>query len=194
MDKKRRAFTLLEVLIALVLLGMIIPALFKSISLLTASNKQLEKHLRQMQTDTHIYETLYEDIAGSDGNITLRSGDFDALCLHKSVHSLYALNDPTVCWVVLRGEKRLVRVEGYRLRFPFINERLRQESPVYVDSLFETEIFKVQRKNDRLLVVIKKRGSAPVAFVVSGIPDMKKIKKKRPKRKRAKKTAKKSNR
>jgi prepilin-type N-terminal cleavage/methylation domain-containing protein len=184
MNKKNAAFTLIEVLITILLLALIVPALFKTITLLQHSNNRMEHYLEEVENDNRIYRALFEDIAASDGNITLRSGDFDALCVKHTRHTLYTLGMPSVCWVVSREEKRLVRIEGETLRyFPL---RLREsDSDVYADVFFEVESFVIERKKENVFVMVKKKAGKAVAFIVQGVYEPIVKKNKKPKRKKS---------
>ena len=68
----RKAFTLIEVLISIGLLGIIIPALFSLLTQLQESNEQLAVHLQKAKDVTDATKVLYLDILGSDGNITIK--------------------------------------------------------------------------------------------------------------------------
>ena len=69
----------------------------------------------------------------SDGNITIEKNDFSSLCIENTKNSLYALSVAKVCWLVLKKENTLVRVEGYGYTLPIDTE----EERVEVDSDYE---------------------------------------------------------
>jgi len=179
----RRGFTLLEVLIAVILMGLIIPALFKATELLRRSNVQMQDHLKEVEKENRAYKVFFKDFAASDGNITLHRDDFDAICALKTEHSLYNLVQPSVCWVVLRQSHMLVRIEGEGLRYP-LNQTSRQEN-FYADALFPVSAFRVEYRKSNLFVFIEKKNKAPVTFVIQGV--YKPFEKKQPAKKRRKK-------
>jgi len=165
-----KAFTLIEVLISIVLLGLIIPALYKSVDMLRSSNKALYTHLQQSQKEAQAIQTLFLDIAGSDGNITIRKDEFDRLCLEGTQNSLYGLASPKVCWVVFKEGHDLVRVEGYDYRLP-----LRESDYVEADTVVKSlELFDVYWQKGNVVVMLKQKHKEPISFMVQGITKPKK--------------------
>ncbi len=71
----RKAFTLLEVLISIALLGIVIVALFSSVDMMQNSNQQLAKYLEKSKKITNATKVLYMDMMGSDGNITIKKDE-----------------------------------------------------------------------------------------------------------------------
>jgi prepilin-type N-terminal cleavage/methylation domain-containing protein len=61
----RKAFTLLEVLISIALMGIVIVALFSAVDMLQNSNQQLFKYLEKSKQITNVTKVLYLDILGS---------------------------------------------------------------------------------------------------------------------------------
>ncbi len=176
---KRPAFTIIEVLIAIALLGIILPALYESVFLLRESNTQLFKHLQKAKRDALVTETLYLDIASSDGNISIKKDEFSRLCIENTKNSLYALSEAKVCWIVLKKENTLLRVEGYNYNLP-----TRFDENVEVDSVMKNiEIFDVYHKKDKVLVLLKEHAKEASTFVIYGIE---RPKKKKPKKKKHK--------
>ncbi len=180
--RHRAAFTLIEVLISIALLGIILPALYQSVTLLRDSNSHLFSHLMKAKADAKATRTLFLDIASSDGNLTLHKDEFDRLCLEKTNNSLYGLSQAKVCWVVLKQNKTLVRAEGIGFHLP-----VGMEEKVEVDAVMrDMALFDLYWKGDKVLVVLQQKGKEPVSFMVQGItkPKPKKIKIKKPKAKK----------
>jgi len=180
--RHRTAFTLIEVLISIALLGIILPALYQSVTLLRDSNSQLFGHLMKAKAETKATQTLFLDIASSDGNLTLHKDAFDRLCMEKTNNSLYGLSQAKVCWVVLKRNNTLVRAEGTAFHLP-----AGMEEKVEVDAVMkEMKLFDIYWKGDKVLVMLQQKGKAPVSFMVQGItkPKPKKITIKKPKAKK----------
>jgi prepilin-type N-terminal cleavage/methylation domain-containing protein len=176
--RAQKAFTLIEVLISIVLLGLIIPALYKSVDMLRNSNSALFSHLKQSKKEARAIETLFLDIASSDGNLTIRKDTFDRLCIETTQNSLYGLASPKVCWIVLKEGHDLIRVEGYEFHLP-----LKSEEYVNADIVVkQLDLFDVYWKKDKVVVMLRQKHKEPVSFMVQGITKPKKPPKKRHKK------------
>ena len=179
--QQRGAFTLIEVLIAIALMGIILPVLYSSIDALNRSNRHLYHYLQKSKIQSRAIRTLYLDIAGADGNLTIHKDEFDRLCIERTTNSLYGLSRPKVCWVVLKNNHHLVRVEGETFHLP-----LKREEKVETDMLPQVfSLFKVSWVRDKVLVRIQERKKEPFAFLVQGItkpkppPKKKRVRKKK---------------
>ena len=175
---KRSAFTLIEVLISIALLSIVLLALYRSVDMLRSSNRQLFGYLEKANKEKQGTETLFLDIAGSDGNLTIVGDEFSRLCLENSVNSLYGLSAAKVCWVVSKKEHTLLRSEGNGYTLP-----LNSDDRVAVDAVIESiDLFRVYRKKGEVLVMLKQKGKNSISFMVQGVPEIiEKKKKKKPK-------------
>ena len=161
----RKAFTLIEVLISIALMGIVIVALFSSVDMLQNSNEHLLKYLKKSKKVTKATKTLYIDIISSDGNISIKKDEFSRVCLEETRNSLYALPSAKVCWLVLKKDKTLVRVEGNAYHLP-----LRAEERVEVDPIMkEVSLFDVYHEKDKILVLLQQEGKEPITFMVQGV-------------------------
>ncbi|MCO4845070.1 MAG: prepilin-type N-terminal cleavage/methylation domain-containing protein [Sulfurovum sp.] len=161
----RKAFTLLEVLISIALLGIVIVALFSSVDMMQNSNQQLAKYLEKSKKITNATKVLYMDMMGSDGNITIKKDEFSRVCMEETRNSLYALPTAKVCWVVLKKDKALTRIEGNAYHLP-----LRSEERVEVDPIMTNiELFDIYHEKDKVLVLIQQQGQGSISFMVQGI-------------------------
>ena len=174
----RKAFTLLEVLISIALMGIVIVALFSSVDMMQNSNQQLAQYLEKSKKITKATKVLYLDILGSDGNITIQKDEFSRVCMEETQNSLYALPAAKVCWIVLKKDNTLARIEGNNYKLP-----VGSEERVEVDSIMNNiEVFDVYHEKDKVLVLLQQQGKEPVSFMLQGIT------KTVPKKKTAKKT------
>ena len=165
---KRKAFTLLEVLVSIALLSLVLLALYRSLSMLSASNLQLFEHLEEANREKKAVETLFLDIASSDGNISIQNDEFSRLCMENTLNSLYALPSAKVCWLVSKKSKTLMRSEGNYYTLP-----LESEAMVAVDSvMLDLDLFQVYRKKGEVLVLLQQKGKKSMSFMVHGVPEI----------------------
>ena len=166
MKSRRDAFTLIEVLISIALLSLVLLALYNSVAMLQKSNTQLFSYLQHADREKEATEILFMDIAGSDGNISIRGHEFSRLCLEQTDNSLYGLPSAKVCWVVSKEKHLLLRSEGNGYTLPSANDE-RIEVDV---AMKEVELFRAYRKKSDLLVLLQQKGKKAISFIVQGVP------------------------
>ncbi len=181
----RRGFTLIEVLISILLLGIIMVALFSVVSMMRDSNAQLYTYLQKAKKVTQSTKVLYLDIIASDGNITITKDEYSRVCMEETGNSLYGLSLAKVCWLVLKEDNTLVRVEGNGYHLP-----TRYEEKVEVDPVIKhIELFDLYHQKDKVIVLLKEKHKEPISFMVQGISKPKPPKKKKLKKPAATKAA-----
>jgi len=181
--RHKKAFTIIEVLISIALLGIVIVALFSTVSMLRDSNTHLYSYVQKAKKITQATEVLYLDILSSDGNISIKKDDFSRVCIEETRNSLYGLSLAKVCWLVLKKDKTLLRVEGngYKLPTEF-------DDKVEVNKVMKgVEIFDVYQRGDKVLVVLKQKGKEAISFMLQGMSKPK-VKKKKTKKDKVKET------
>lgn len=164
-NKHQKAFTLIEVLISIGLLGIIIVALFSTVSMMRDSNAHLYQYLQKAKKVTQATKVLYLDIMSSDGNIIIQKDEFARLCIQETKNSLYALSLAKVCWLVLKKDNTLVRVEGNNYNLPTRFEDKVEINPV----MKHVELFDVYHQKDKVLVFLKQKGEEAITFMIQGI-------------------------
>ena len=174
----KKAFTLIEVLMSIVLLTLVMFALFKNLSVVKKSTKNLQEHLKKSQKDLNSYKILYLDILQMVDKIEIISKEknYDRVCF-ATKNSLYNLSTAHICWVVSKHENTLMRIENNK-KFSL---PLRGEPSLQKDIIKKNiKIFKLYRHRDRkknqILVFIK--DNKEVSFKVQAINKIKKPKKK----------------
>ncbi len=181
MQKSRHAFTLIEVLISTLLLSIVLIGLYSVLDTQRRSVYNIKENLDRSIDYDRAVMVLYNDILKSDGNITLKKGERDRLCLEATTNSLYELGVAKVCWLVLKENDTLIRIEGNNYRLP-----VGLEQNVEVDKVFKgVNLFDITRQKDKILVAIGQvNKKEPYAFLLQGIKVPPKPKKKPKKKKK----------
>ncbi len=174
MYKSRAAFTLVEILIAITLLSIVLVGLYGVLDTQRRSVDIIKKNLDKSIDNDRVIMVLYNDILSSDGNITLKKGERDTLCIESTRNSLYELGVAKVCWLVLKEDDTLVRVEGNGYRLP-----LGLEDTVEIDRVLKgVKVFDITRSKNNILAVIQVANKEPYSFLLQGIKPPPKPKKK----------------
>ncbi len=133
-SKGNSAFTLIEVLISIALLGLLLTGLYSMLDTQRLNNKKLYEYLQKAMSRDKAVMVLYNDILQSDGNITIKHNDFDNICIESTENSLYALGVAKVCWIVSKEGNNLIRLEGNSYKLP-----LNSESKISADIAIKDE-------------------------------------------------------
>lgn len=110
----RRAFTLLELMVSVLLLFLIVFFLGRSYATLKTATETGERHEASQSRSHALSQLLVRDILqANELNITA-GRDFDVLSLRQVRHSLYGRSRSEVVYAVTKPEKQLIRLEDDR--------------------------------------------------------------------------------
>ena len=138
----RKAFTLIELMIAITILAIIMTFLYKSYADLNLSNKHYEKISNDISKTTKIKKIIYLDIALSFPKtikIINEDKDKDVLFL-QTTNSIHKRFNPYVAYI-LKDEK-LYRIESLK---PFVNYPLDATTTGDVDFIAKTKRFRIYK-------------------------------------------------
>jgi prepilin-type N-terminal cleavage/methylation domain-containing protein len=110
---KRRAFTLMELFISVVLIALLSMYLYGSLGRTRASNKTLQTHTEAQEHRLKIYELLYRDLVESYTlSVQQTKNDRFHLLKLQTGNSLYDIAAPYVVYYVRTDTRQLIRLES----------------------------------------------------------------------------------
>jgi len=130
----RRAFTLMELMVSIVLIALIVLFLFGAIASSKVSNDTLAKHTQKERLRSELFELLYRDImeALSIQTRETKERKFTVLQM-QTANSLYEIARPYVTYFVHSRTHMLTRLESaHEIQLPIAFE---EESFVMADTL-----------------------------------------------------------
>jgi len=162
----RRAFTLIELMIAITLTALLLTLLYSTANNITKSKEAyLEKEENLLSSVQKIQKLLTLDLLNSDVNSTfitnIETGEPSKVLIHTS-NSLHRIENPWVFYKVTE-ESELLRVESpYRPKFPLIQ----QYSPnIKVDIICnKTRKFNIYKQKKQLLIIFQCQKNRPTIF------------------------------
>jgi len=158
----RRAFTLVELIISIFLLGIIVVFLYQATSSLQKSNEIFYQNEKKLEVGEDIVNMLYKDIFYSN-KIEIKGKDSVLLNL-KTKNSLFDITMPYVSWFVSKDENTLLRFESI---YPF-SKMNNQNSYYYHISVVAKECEKFQiyqsKKKKYILIYIKLKNKEPIIY------------------------------
>ena len=173
MKISKKAFTLLELLISIVILSIMIVYLYKSYSTLNLSNLNLKKETKAIENMEVIKKVLYMDFLNALGNknsfikIESRDKDEDFVRLQTN-QSLHRRINPYVTYIV--QEKKLYRLESYK---PIANFDMSIDDEFISDYIGDIENFNVykssEKENNLYLIHIKFTSMKEILFMVKAL-------------------------
>jgi len=165
LSNSRFAFTLIEVIISTILLSIVLIGLYSVLDTQRRMVGNIKNHLDKSIDHDRAIMVLYNDILKSDGNLTVKKGERDSLCIESTTNSLYELNLAKVCWLVLKDKDTLIRVEGNGYKLP-----LGLEDTVEVNKILEgTRSFEISRDKDKVFIFVQQLNKEPYTFLLQGI-------------------------
>lgn len=162
----KRAFTLIEVLVSVVLLGLISVFIASTISQTQNNNRLFENIVNNDKKLESLVDILYDDIYFSK-SITV-SGLKKYSVLHvKSKNSIYGIDEPYIAWLVLKENNKLIRIESARKITLPIKDELKKY--LFIDeTIKDCEHFTVNISKDkkRILTYLHVKDKKPIIFEI----------------------------
>jgi len=141
----RKAFTLIELLISIVILSILMLFLYKSYASLNRSNDALAQQTQKISKEELLKKTIYLDlnVAYASSIKILHQSKIEDVVFLQSSHSIHDRINPYIAYMV--KDKTLYRLESLK---PFKEYPLVADSEFVTDVLGKVKIFRVYKSKD----------------------------------------------
>ncbi len=149
----RKAFTLVELMISIILLSLIVSFLYQSVAQLQSSNQQFIKHTDSIQKREEVLKLLYNDFINANTiDWSEKERDLDVIAMQSS-HTLHAMTQPYLTYKVYRDENTLRRIESPLEKLDVINNLFR-----FDEIIKDVKLFKVYEQKGHYLIYLQTEG------------------------------------
>ena len=162
----KKAFTIIEVLVSVVLLGLISLFIASTISQTKGNNKLFENRVKNDKKLESLVDILYDDIYFSK-SITVEGLKKYSLLHVKSKNSIYGIDEPYMIWLVLKDKNRIIRMESAKKitlplqdnmkKFVFIDEGMKNCEHFTVN---------ISKNKKRILLYLQIKNKKPIIFEI----------------------------
>ncbi len=162
---EKKAFSLVELIISVLLLGIIVTFLYSTVSNLERTNKIFAANEKALSEKEKIVDLLYDDIFTA--NSLKITGLEYTLTSMQTNNSLFDIAQPYVTWLVSREKNTLLRFESTK-KFENINSQ--NSDYFHISKVGENcEVFKVYQSNkkENILIHIKFKDQTPMIYEFS---------------------------
>ena len=183
MQQNKKAFTLIELILSVFLLGLIVTFLYSAVSNLQKSNKIFQKQSQKDFYNQKVLSMIQKDFFYAL-DIQL-SGHDNTFATMQTTNSIFDIDYPYVTWLIKPDLKKLVRFES---TIPFKDMKAKNNAYFHMSIIpKECETFKIyqSKKKENILIYIKFKGEDPLIYeffkpLTPIVKDKNSTKKKRP--------------
>ncbi len=162
----KKGFTLVEVMVSIVLLGLISMFVSSTIVQIKSNNRVFEAQAKDNSKLEKILDTLYKDIYQSKSISVDTQKRYSTLHV-ESKNSLYGISEPHIVWLVLKKNSTLVRLESAKkITLPIKKEF---EKYIFIDKAIENchdFSINLSKKKDSVLVFVDIEGRTNTLFEI----------------------------
>ncbi len=162
--KKRVAFTLVELVLSIFLLGLIVSFLYGAVSNLQKTNSIFASNAKTLTQRDKIIELIYDDIFKANTKNFKITKIENSMVSMQTKNSLYDLEEPYVTWLVAKENNTLIRFESTK-EFQKINSN--NNYYYHITKISENcETFRVyqSKSKENILVHIKIKNQDPIIY------------------------------
>ena len=139
----RKAFTLIELVISIVILSIMMLFLYKSYAMLNRTNALLTDETQLIAKKELLKKVIYLDLTLAMSINILNQSKTEDIVVLQTANSIHKRFNPFVAYII--REKKLYRIESLR---PIRSYPLSADSEFVADELGNAEIFRVYKSKD----------------------------------------------
>ena len=149
----KKAFTLIELMISIILLSLIVSFLYQSVAQLQSSNQQFLDRTNKIQKREEVLKLLYNDFINARSVQWYdKEQDVDIIVVQSS-NSLHGMSEPYLTYRVYKDNNTLRRIEGPAEKFDLFNKIFR-----FNEITEGVKLFKVYEQKGHYLIYLKIEG------------------------------------
>ena len=163
--KGKKAFSLLELVISITIFMIILLFLYKSLDDTKLANKKFENHLHKKDDLNHLYKVIAEDIAESDGVISLSiDRDKNSIVTFKTNNSFNDAFFRNVAYMI-SSNNHLLRIES-KEAFKKEKSGIDFYNNSFIDILSKDikKFVVLQKDNDKFVFIIEPKKGEKIMF------------------------------
>ena len=165
----KKAFTLIEVLISIVLLAIIFTYLYGTINSLKQQNNPYLAKSELIKREQKIFKLINLDIIHMIGKPTISYAQNYDTIQFKTKNSIYQIIEPNVAYFVSKKDNSLIRVESLK-KFDFSSKTELSKIFIYGDIISKDCIsFKVNREKNYVNILFRTKQLKPMVLKIPTI-------------------------
>ncbi len=161
----KKGFSLVELIISVVLLGIIVTFLYSTVSNLEKTNRIFAANEKALSKREKVIDLLYDDIFTAN-SLTLSGFEY-SLASMQTNNSLFDIASPYVTWLVSKEKNTLLRFESTK-KFKDIDSQ--NSDYFHISKVGENcEVFRVyqSKKKENILIHLKFKDEDPIIYEFS---------------------------
>ncbi len=162
MKNTKNAFTLVEVMVSITLLGILFGYLFEITNTTKKLNKPYLDKSKKIVKESLVFKTLVRDFSQVDGGIDIEYGKKYDIARFKTKNSIYGIISPYVTYLVSKKELTLIRTESLQ-KYDLSKTDDITNKFIYGDILVSDTIsFKVHQNKDFYSIMLRAKEFNPM--------------------------------
>ena len=165
----KKSFTLVEVIISIVILGIMFTYLYTTINSTKKLNANYITKSDVIKDEKQIFKLFNLDFAQIIGSVKITHSKKYDVVVFKTKNSIYQIIEPTVTYFVSKKDKALIRVESLK-PFSFDVKEKVDKVFLYADILVSDTIsFKASHKDGFISILFRSKTLRPMVLKIPTI-------------------------